>query len=325
MSTYFVKETTCQCIHLLFYFSTDTEQPQTPRETSTRSLETVRVSTESSSSSSSDWRRLLSNVSREDLDLPQDSPDSTLRVGDMPSEPSQTDVLADGSSTTISRAGERTLLSVTSSSENSTSSALMDSSSRQPPSAWSVSSTGRMEVEDYTRRAPVNTSDLHTSDLHTTQTVGGRVPDVSAGTQNSFGPLNATERQHISTSEGTPGSTPSLRGPGPSAEPSDVSIPAVIPPVDEPTNTSGTDQGSEPRAGPSTESSTRTLIASTHHQEGTEGFVSNTSGQSDAFTLTPAPPIVSSSTAGQSTSPTGTSVVSTEILLTSTADSVTKR
>ncbi|XP_042283264.1 protein HEG [Thunnus maccoyii] len=358
----------------------DTEQTQTFTETSSRSLETVRLSTEpltstlvaattdsisssssssssstsNSSSSSSDWRdplhtdklpdvspvvsqKTMSSMATEDSSMPQDSPDSTLRMGDAVSSASQTAVLTDSTytSTTISRAGERTLLSVTSSSNNSTSSAFTeDSNSHRSPSTWGVPATGGTETEGYTHSAPSTRTDSRdTTDQHITQSFGGIIsetgsPGVSRGTQTLTGPPNATQHEHTSTSEGTSDSTPPLRVTEPSTDQSEVSVSSttpVISPAGVPTKMSGTDQGSGSSVGSSTESSTGAFSSSTQNQEGTEGISSQTREKSVSFALTTAPPTVSSTTTNLDNSLTETPVLATDILLTTTVVTVTER
>ncbi|XP_053183956.1 protein HEG [Scomber japonicus] len=339
----------------------DTEQTQTFTETSIRSLETVRLSTEpftstlvaatteaSSSSSSSSDRTNPLNTDRlphvspvvsqqatswmvtEDSSMPQDSPDSTLRLGDATSSASQTAILTDSTyaSTTISRAGERTLLSVTSSSNNSTSSGFTeDSSSHQP-----FSTTGGTETEDYTHSAPsTRTDSRNTTDQHITQSSGGIYSEngstgVSRGTQTLTGAPNATE--DTSTSKGTSDSTPHLRVTEPSTDQSEVSVsstPPVISPAGVPTTISGTDQGSSSSVRSPTKSSTGAISSTTQNQDGTEGVSSQTSEKSVNFTLTTAPPTVSSSTTELDNSLTQTPVLATEVPHTTTTVIVTER
>ncbi|KAM7380679.1 hypothetical protein PAMP_003957 [Pampus punctatissimus] len=342
----------------------DTEQTQTFTETSSRSLETVRPSTEpltstlveatTESSSISDWsdpintdqlpgvssvvsQKSMSWMVTEDSSIPQDSPDSTLRMGDAVSLASQTAVLTDSTytSTTISRAGERTLLSVTSSSNNSTSSAFTeDSNSHRPSSTWSVPATGGTETEDYTHSAPsTGTDSRDTTNQHFTQSFGEiysetNRPEVSGGTQTLTGPPIATQHEHTSASEGTSDSTPPLRVTEPSTDQSEVSVsytPPVISPAGGPTKMSGTDQGSSSSVGSSTESFTGAFSSSTQNQEGTEGISSQTREISVSFDLSTAPPTVSSSTTDLDNSLTETPVLSTEVLPTTTAVTVTEQ
>ncbi|XP_061548699.1 protein HEG isoform X2 [Phycodurus eques] len=332
---------------LLLTHSADTEQPQTLRETSTRVLETIRGSTEpftstlvgtssEASSSSRDWRdalrtqnlpyvsagvsntAMLSWMSTEDSSLLRGSPDSQLRLRDAVSSPSQTQVLTDSifTSTTISRAGERTLLSVTSSSSNnitSSSSVFTEgSSSDQPPSTWSIPSIGRAETEDYTHSAPSTTSE-ETRDRSLTQS---SFPETSKGTQTLVGPPNATEHQQMLTSEATSHSTPRMSSTNQSNE-SFPSTPPVLPPVRSPTLMSYQESSVEP----STESSTGTVSFSTQSlSQSTEERSSKSEEESVGFIFTTAPPLISS-TNNQSDA----HKESTEVFITATAVTITER
>ncbi|KAM9850508.1 protein HEG [Aulostomus maculatus] len=342
----------------------DTEQPQTLRETSTRSLEglsteplasTLVVAFTEASRSSRDWRDHLKTDSQpyvssavsqetvswlvsEDSSLPRDSPEGTLRQGDTISTASGTEVLTDSSytSTTISRPGERTLLSVTSSSNNSTSSVFTeDSKSHQPLSTWSIPALVAADTEDYTRSAPSSRTDSRdTTDPHSTESFTGLfsesgTSEVSSGTQTLFGPPNSTHHQHISTSEGTSDSTPPLRVTGPSTEQSEVSVsstPRIISPAGSPTSVSGTYQDSASSIEASTETSTGAISSSTQNRESTEGISSMTEDISTGFTLTTSPPVVSSSSPNHNKSVTETPALSsTEVLLTTAVVTVTER
>ncbi|XP_061697854.1 protein HEG [Syngnathoides biaculeatus] len=334
---------------LLLVQSADTEQTQTLRETSTRVLETIRGSTEpftstlvgtsseassSSSSSSRDWRdalrtqnlpyasagasntAMLSWMSTEDSSLFGSSPDSHLR--DTVPYPSQTQVLTDSifTSTTISRAGERTLLSVTSSSSNnitSSSSIFTEgSSSHQPPSTWSIPLTGQAETEDYTHSAP-STRREETSDHSLTQS---SFPKTSKGTQTLVGPSNATEHQQMLTSEATSHSTPRMSSTHQFDE-SSPSTPPVVPPVRSPTRMSYQESSVEP----STESSTRTTSLSTQSlSHSTEERSSKSEEESVGFIFTTAPPLMSSTTNLYDARK-----ESTEVFITATTGTITER
>ncbi|XP_034740853.1 protein HEG isoform X2 [Etheostoma cragini] len=261
----------------------------------------------------------------EDARLPQDSPDTTLRLGDASDSMSHTAVHTDSTytSTAISRAGERTLLSVTSSSSNSTSSAFTeDSNSHQPPSTWGISA-GATETEDYTHSAPSTRTDSRdTTDQHMTHTFKGTFPETSL-----TGQPNATHHQYTSTSEETSDSTPPLRVTEPSTDQSEVSVsatPSVTSPAEGPTNISGTEQGTGFSVTTSTEFSTGTHSSSTQNQEGTVGVSSQTSDQSVGLGLTTAPPTVSS-TSEVDNSLTDTPVLITEFFHTNTPVTVTER
>ncbi|XP_041807417.1 protein HEG [Chelmon rostratus] len=343
----------------------ETEQTQIFTETSSKPLEAVSLSTElltstlvvaatEPGSSSRDWKTWKANTDRmsdaspavsweasssmltEEARLPQDSPDTTLRQGDASSSMSHTAVHTDSTytSTTITRAGERTLLSVTSSSSNSTSYAFTeDSNSHQNPSTWGISSRAT-ETEDYTHSVPsTRTESRDTADQHVTHSFNGKPsetgsPGGSRGTQSFNGQANATQHQHTSTSEETSDSTPPLRVTEPSTDQSEVSVsstPPVTSPAEGPTYTSGTDQGPGSSVGTSTESSTGVHSSSTQNQEGTEGVSSQTSEQSVSLGLTTGPPTVSSSTSDLNDSLTHTPVLVTEIFLTTTSVTVTER
>ncbi|XP_054471177.1 protein HEG [Anoplopoma fimbria] len=275
-------------------------------------------------------------MSTEDARLPQDSPDTTLRLGDASASTSNAAVRTDSTytSTAISRAGERTLLSVTSSSSNSTSSAFTeDSNSHQPPSTWGVSARAT-ETEDYTHSAPsTGTDSRDTTDQHMTHSSKGMDPETgstggSRGTQSLTGQPNATHHQYTSTSEDTSDSTPPLRVTEPSTDQSEVSvssIPTVTSPPQGPANNTGTEQESGSSVRTSTESSTGAHRSSTQNQEGTEGVSSQTSEDSVDLGLTTATPAVSSSTSEGDHSLTDTPVLVTKVFLTTTPVTVTER
>ncbi|XP_035532834.1 protein HEG [Morone saxatilis] len=305
------------------------------------------------SSSSRDWKDFVntdqvpqsspvgfweasSQMLTEEARLPQDSPDTTLRLGDASSSMSQTAVHTDSAytSTAITRAGERNLLSVTSSSSNSTSSAFTeDSKSHQPPSTWGISARAT-ETEDYTHSAPSTRTDSgDTTDQHMTQSFKGTFsetgsPGSSRGTQSLTGQPNATQHQHTSTSDETSDSTPPLRLTEPSTDQSEVSVsstPPITSPAKGPTNVSGTDQGLGTSVRTSTQSSTEAHSSSTQNQESTEGVSSQTREQSEDLGLTAAPPTVSSSTSELDDSLTDTPVLVTEAFFTTTPVTVTER
>ncbi|XP_026231387.1 protein HEG [Anabas testudineus] len=318
----------------------DTEQTQTFTETSSTSLETTSLSTEPLASTliivaTTEASSTSSSSSSSSSSLPQDSPGTTLRLEDASSLASQTAVLSDSTyaSTTISRAGERTLLSVTSSSNNSTSSAFTeDSNSQQPPSTLN-SSARATETEHYTHSAPSTITDSRqTTNQQTTYSLKGTSretgsPGWSQGTQSLTGPPNSTEPQHTSTSEEPSDSTPSLKVTEPSTEQSEVSA-SSTPPVTSPaggaTNTSGTDQDWDSNVGTSTESSTAGHRSSTQNQDGTEGLSFQTRGENVSLGLTTVSPIVSSSTSEMSPL-TDVPVLVTEVFLTTAPVTVTER
>ncbi|XP_017279308.1 protein HEG isoform X2 [Kryptolebias marmoratus] len=335
------------------------EQTKVFTETSSRSPEVTNLSTEpfsasgaaaeagggssdgsssSSSSSSTDWKDFTNTnqmpvithtMSPEDSsflfteveNLPQDSPDTTLRLGDATALVSQTAVLTDRTyTTTISRAGERTLLSVTSSSNNSTSSAFTeDSNSHQPPSTWGIPPRSA-ETENYTQSAP----STRTNGGETTQHTTGAFPETgSPGTPGLTEHPNATKHQHSPTAQETPDSTPSLGVTELSTDQSEVSVSSTPPftsHVGGSVNSSGTDQGSSSSGGMSSETTT-----GAQNQEGTQGLSPQTSEGSPGLGLTAAPSTVSSSTSEMKDSSTGEPVLSTKVSLTTESVPVTKR
>ncbi|XP_070694782.1 protein HEG [Pempheris klunzingeri] len=341
----------------------EAEQTQTFTETSSESLEVMSLSTEpltstlvvatTEASSSTDLKDSVNTdqapdasaavswqvspwMFTEEARLPQDSPDTTLRLGGASSFVPHTAVHTDSTytSATMSRAGERTLLSVTSSSGNSTSSAFTeDSSSHQPPSTWGISDEAT-ETEDYTHSAPSTRTDSRdTTDQHMTHSIGGMFSETAGsggatGTHRLNREPNATQHQHMSTSEETSDSTPPLRVTEPSTDRSEASVsstPPVTSPAEGPTNTTGTDQGPLSSVGTSTESSTGAHSSITQHQEGTEGVSSQTREQSEDLGLTTAPPTVRSSTPELDGSLTDTPVLVTEAFLTTTPVTVTEK
>ncbi|XP_034059973.1 protein HEG isoform X2 [Gymnodraco acuticeps] len=254
--------------------------------------------------------------------LPQDSPDTTLRQGD--AWTSHTAVHTDSTytSTDISRAGERTLLSVTSSSSNHTSSAFTeDSNSHQAT-----------DTEDYTRSAlSTRTDSGDTTDLqHSTSSFKAGFPETgsSGGTQSLTGQPNVTDPRYTATSEETSDSTPPLRVTELSTERSEVSVsssPSVTSPAGGPVNVSWTEQGRGFSVTASTESSSVGHSSSTQNQEGTEGASAHTREDLGDVGLTIVPPTVSSRTLEVDSPLTDTPVLVTEAFLTTTAGTVTDR
>ncbi|XP_042351094.1 protein HEG [Plectropomus leopardus] len=273
----------------------------------------------------------------EDSRLPQDSPDTTLQLGDTSASMSHTAVHTDSTytSTTITRAGERTLLSVSSSSSNSTSSAFTeDSNSHQPPSTWSASSRAT-ETEGYTHSAPSTRTDSRdTTDQHMTHSFRGipsetGTPGGPRGTQSLTRQPNTTHHQYSSTAEETSDSTPPFRVTELSTDQSEVSVsstPPVTSPAEGPTNISGTEQGSGSSVVTSTESSsTGAHSSSTQNQQGTEEVSSQTREDSVDLGVTTTSPTVSSSTSKVDNSLTDTPVLVTEVFFTTTPVTVTER
>ncbi|XP_053732960.1 protein HEG [Synchiropus splendidus] len=196
------------------------------REMTTRSLDTAGSSTEPltstgvHTSSSQVWTDLLQtdampvvtpavtltvtpSAKMEDASSPRDSLEGA--TGHTSAVFSQPDARSEGSymSTTVSRAGERTLLSVT--SNGSTYSVFTEDSTshRPPPSAWSYPAVRRVETEDYTISAPSTLPDSRdTTEPHVTLsfTSESGSPEESTGTRTSSGVLNFTTLDSISTS-----------------------------------------------------------------------------------------------------------------------------
>ncbi|XP_029980966.1 protein HEG [Sphaeramia orbicularis] len=316
--------------------------------TSTLIISTTEASNSNSSSSSRDWKDFTNTdqipvrspavsfepkpwMLTEDSRLPQDSPDSTLRFGDATDFMSQTATHTDSdyTSTTMSRAGERTLLSVTSSSSNSTSPVFTeDLSSHQPRSTWGAP-VRATETEDYTFTASSPRTDSTDRTDQSSEGMFSETGSPGVSSRTLMGPLNATQHQHIVTSEGTTNSTSSVMVTEPSTDQSEVSVsstPPVISPAVDPTSVSGTDQGEGSYFGTSTESSTGTHSVSTLNQEGTQGVSSQTEEESVGLGLTTAPPTVSSSTSERDNSQmTDTPVLVTEVILTTAPITVTER
>ncbi|XP_014844316.1 PREDICTED: protein HEG homolog 1 [Poecilia mexicana] len=268
-------------------------------------------------------------LSPEDETMSQDSPDTTLRLGDATSSVSQTGTLTGRTyTTTVSRAGERTLLSVTS-SNNSTSSAFTeDSSSRQPPSTWGVPPRP-VETESYTQSAPsARTDGRETTDQRVTgsfsETNG---PAVASGTPGLTGQPNATKHQLSLTSQEISNSTPPLRVTEPSTDQSDAPVSSTPPFTSHsegPINASGTDQDSGSSAGLSTEMTTGAQSPNTQNQEGTEGLSPQTSEDSVGSGLTSVPSTISSSSAVDETQ-TNVPRTVTGVFLTPTPVTATER
>ncbi|XP_011609480.2 protein HEG isoform X1 [Takifugu rubripes] len=308
-----------------------TEQTQPYTEMSTRPLEALGASTEplataavgvTTEASSRTWKASVSTeqasdsppaVSWEAVSLmqtdtdsvPRDHPSTTLGHGEASSPVAHTDLHANStfSSTTISRAGERTLLSVTSSS--SSSAFTEDSMSRQPPSTWGVSAAAS-EAEDYTLSVTSSRADFtDATDQNVTRPFEGLVSDAEstgrpAVTQSINTQPNVSRHQHSSASEETSDSTPplSVRETSTSQpEPAWTSSPSVTSHTEASTNASGTDQ--EIRFESSTESSTGIHISSTQKLEGTEMVSPHTGEQTVSFGPTAGLPTVSNGTPGQ--------------------------
>lgn len=315
----------------------DTELTETYTEPSSKFPEAKSLSTEpltssfvtttdfSSSSSSSSSSRSSSNsgvtntnqmtvishsVSTEDKPwlfpenetMPQDSPDTTLRSGDATSSASQTGTLANRTyTTTVGRAGERTLLSVTSSStsNNSTSSAFTeDSSSSQPPSTWGIPPRAA-ETEGYTQSATATrTNGRETTELRSTGTFPEtRGPAVASGTPGLTEQPNTTKHELSSTSQEISDSTPLLRVTEPSTDQSETPISSTPPFTSHPegpVNASGTDQDSGSSVRSSTEITSGAHSPNTQNQEGTEQLSTQTSEDSLGGGLTTAPSTVGS-------------------------------
>ncbi|KAM4609313.1 protein HEG [Polymixia lowei] len=282
--------------------------------------------------------------------LPQDSPDSGLRLGDATylnsGTPLGVPVHTDSTyiSTTISRAGERTLLSVTSSfSSNSTSPKFTeDSNSQQPPSTWRlpVRSTGSEDYTDITRTDDTDTTNV---DRLLTDSFRGlfsetESPGVSKGTDTLMGRPNATQHQLTSMSKGAPNSTPPFRA----TDQLDISVSSTPPVVSSEggtTNSSGTVQApaSGSTSGTSTESSTTGAQSPSSQSQGeTEGASSESGEENRGMGLTTAAPTVRPSVtalddslarflSGQPPFISDRPVLPTEVFLTTTPVTVTHR
>uniref|UniRef100_A0A1A7YGY5 Heart of glass n=1 Tax=Iconisemion striatum TaxID=60296 RepID=A0A1A7YGY5_9TELE len=317
----------------------DTEQTNVFTETSSMSPEATDLSTEpltssfvtatvASRSSSSDFKDFTSQEDNfwlftEEENLPRDSPDTTLRLRDATASESQTAVHTDGTyTTTISRTGERTLLSVTSSSNKSASSAFTeDSNSHQPPSTRGIPPRPA-ETEDYTQSVPSQRTDMgETTEKHTTGSFSDTGSPVGVrGTLSLTGKPNATQDQHISTSPEASDSMPPLRVTEPRTDQSETPVSSTPPFTSHTgglTDTSGTEQGSSSSVGTSTETTTQ-------NQEGTETVSSQTSEDSMTLGLTAAPSTFSSTSEAYESS-THTLRFVTGVLLTTKPVTVTER
>lgn len=321
---------------------------------STRSLEALGVSTEpltataldpvgdATEASSRNWKGFFSTEQASDSppavyweavswmqtdtdSLPQDHPSTTLRQGDA----SPPVALTNGtfSSTTLSRAGERTLLSVTSSGNSSSAAFTEDSMSHQPPSTWGTSAAASKTV-DYTLGAS-KADFTDATDQNVTQPFEGVVSETgSTGRpteiQSKNTQPNVTRHQPSSTAEETSDSTPPL-GAGETStsqpEPAWTSLPSVTLHTEASTNVSGADQ--EVSFESPTESSTGIHISSTQKLEGAEMVSSQTSEQTGGFGLTTVVPAVSYG-APEEHSVTDAPVV-TEVVHTGTPATATER
>ncbi|XP_023806488.1 protein HEG homolog 1 [Oryzias latipes] len=217
--------------------------------------------------------------------LPQDSPDTSSQQGTSTALMSRSTFLTD--STTVSRSGERTLLSVTSSNSNSTSSTLAeDSNSHQPPSTWGL--PPRSAEPDSTQSgSSAGTNGGETTERRVTETFTDSGTAARARGAPSFsGQTNTTQQELLSSSQEISGSTSSL-----DTEQSDLSV-SSTPPVTSPlgglpnitgtnqgsgssvtgtnqgsgSSVTGTNQGSGSSVQPSTQSSTEAHSSSTQNQ-----------------------------------------------------------
>uniref|UniRef100_A0A3P9H6E5 Heart development protein with EGF-like domains 1 n=1 Tax=Oryzias latipes TaxID=8090 RepID=A0A3P9H6E5_ORYLA len=173
--------------------------------------------------------------------LPQDSPGTSSQQGTSTALMSHSTFLTD--STTISRAGERTLLSVTSSNSNSTSSTLAeDSNSHQPPSTWGLHPRSA-EPDSTQSGSSARTNGGETTERRVTETFTDSGMAARARGAPSFsGQTNTTQQELFPASQEISGSTSSL-----DTEQSDLSV-SSTPPVTSPLgglpNITGTNQGS---------------------------------------------------------------------------------
>ncbi|XP_056145971.1 protein HEG isoform X2 [Lampris incognitus] len=322
--------------------ATEQTQTQTLTETSSWSFErtterstevyTVLATTESSGTA---WEDLsipdqLLNVSSalsleprpwtvmEEARLAQDNTESGLRPEDVTSLSSGTSrgvaINTDSTyiSTTINRAGERTLLSVTSSNNSTSSVFTEDSNSRQPPSTG-LSSVRGTESEDYTDSAlstRTNDGDTTHLDHHLTSSFRGTFsetesPESSKSTYFWMEERNTTQHHLTSISEETPNSTPPLRVIGkdessPSTDQLEVSVSSTLPVISSEgstANISWTEQGhtSGSSTGTFTESSSGVQTSSSQNQGLTEKVSSQTREESLGTGLTKVPPTISTS------------------------------
>lgn len=290
-------------------------------EASSRNWKDFFSSEQASDSPPAVYREAVSWMQTDTDSLPQDHPSTTLRQSD--ASPPMARTNGTFSSTTISRAGERTLLSVTSSSGNSSSAAFTeDSMSHQPPSTWGT------ETEDYTLGAS-KADFTDATDQNVTQPFEGVVSETgSTGRPTEIRGINTqpnvTRHQPSSTSEETSDSTPTLSARETSTsqpEPAWTSLPSVASHTEASTNVSGTEQ--EVSFESPTESSTGIHISSTQNVEGGEMVSSQTSEQTGGFGPTTVVPAVSNG-APEEHSVTDAPVV-TEVVHTSAPATATER
>ncbi|XP_056145972.1 protein HEG isoform X3 [Lampris incognitus] len=254
----------------------------------------------------------------EEARLAQDNTESGLRPEDVTSLSSGTSrgvaINTDSTyiSTTINRAGERTLLSVTSSNNSTSSVFTEDSNSRQPPSTG-LSSVRGTESEDYTDSAlstRTNDGDTTHLDHHLTSSFRGTFsetesPESSKSTYFWMEERNTTQHHLTSISEETPNSTPPLRVIGkdessPSTDQLEVSVSSTLPVISSEgstANISWTEQGhtSGSSTGTFTESSSGVQTSSSQNQGLTEKVSSQTREESLGTGLTKVPPTISTS------------------------------
>ncbi|XP_020776035.1 protein HEG isoform X2 [Boleophthalmus pectinirostris] len=260
----------------------------------------------------------------EDTSLPRDSPDSTLRLGDVTDFISQTAINTDSAytSTTMSRAGERALLSISSFQNNSTSSVFTeDSSSHQPSATWPLS-LQTTETEDYTHTISLPKTEVmdikpQTDSRETYSEMGH--PVSSSRTETS---INATENQQTFTSEVTSNLTSSFTVTEQSIGQTEFvisSTPPMLSPPILPTNASGTDHEVSSYE-TSTQVSTEVHSMSTQNQQGTEGVPSKTEEDKVDIGLITVPPTVISRTDNSLTE-----MLVTEVFPTTITDTVTER
>ncbi|CAL9690639.1 unnamed protein product [Knipowitschia caucasica] len=261
----------------------------------------------------------------EDSSLLGDSPDSTLRLGDVTNISAQTyfNTDSDYTSTTMSRAGERTLLSVTV-LQNNFSSPLFtqDSTSNEPSATWALS---LQTVEDYTRTISVPKTEIMDTRQKQTDVYRETYSEsvLSSGTETL---TNSTDDQQAFTAHVTSNLTRSSEVTDPSLSQTESfvsSTPPMLSPAILPKHVSP-DAEVSPYYETSTEKSTQSLI--TQNQEGTERVPSRT--EEDALdlhteALTTAAPTLSSWTPDclTKTPP----LVITEVFPTTTAATVTAR
>ncbi|XP_034042109.1 protein HEG [Thalassophryne amazonica] len=340
----------------------DTEQTQTLAQSrswsATEEVENPRtdpltfmplVATTEASSSSTNWEDLpnpeqVSDVFpalvarswtvTDEARLPRHRPNSTMPHQDT------TDLLSSSvsdstyASTTISRAGERTLLSVTSSSSNRTFSVLKEeSTSHQPPSTSGIPARST-ETEEYTDSALSTRADAeNTTAQHLSQTIKEmfsetQTSDVSSGTQTLTAQTNVTQNHHSSTPEMTSISSPPFRVTQPSTEQSEVpvrSTPPVTSLVGDITNTSETVRGSDSNFWTSIESSSEVYSSTTQSQENTRGVSSQTRENTTDLGLITAPPTANNTSSDLNDTQTDMPMLSTETFFTTPPITVTQR